>query len=142
MPCRRGIFHLKLISSMAKRKSAGKVEAEISPAAVAKEADLIVAVLDLSAFGALDGSEWMLSDTAKDSAQDELLSLGISADNGLFEHANTRAAGYAAKRSAELVKNIDEWTHNMPWTKIASGFEAGLMREDLIRRHHGVGCLR
>ena len=29
MPCRRGIFHLKLISSMAKRKSAGKVEAEI-----------------------------------------------------------------------------------------------------------------
>jgi Phage Mu protein F like protein len=97
-----------------------------------KEADRIVAGLDLTAFGALDGSEWMLSDVGKDRAQDELLSLGISQDTDFFDHANTRAADYAAERSAELVKDIDESTRNMLRTKIAAGLEAGLMREDII----------
>jgi Phage Mu protein F like protein len=97
-----------------------------------KQADNIVSGLDLTTFGALDGSEWMLSDVAQDRAQDELLSLGISAQSDFFDHANTRAADYAAGRSAELVKNIDESTRDMLRTKIAAGLEAGSMREDII----------
>jgi len=96
------------------------------------EADRISNDLDLGAFGALTGSEWMLSDVAQDRASDELLSLGISEDTDFFDHANTRAADYAKARSAELVTDIDESTRNMLRAKIAAGLKAGAMREDII----------
>jgi hypothetical protein len=97
-----------------------------------KEADRIASALDLSAFGALDGSEWMLSDAAQDRAQGELLSLGISEESDFFDHANARAAAYAKDRAAELIKDIDESTRNMLRSKIVAGLESGAMREDII----------
>lgn len=88
--------------------------------------------LDLAAFGALSGVEWMLSDVATERAQDELLSLGISEESDFFDHANDRAAAYAQDRAAELVSDIDDSTRNMLRQKIAAGLAAGALREDII----------
>jgi len=96
------------------------------------EADRISSALDLTAFGALDGSEWMLSDTAQDRAQDELLSLGISSESDFFDHANTRAAAYAKDRAAELVTDIKDSTRNRVRDIITHGLDDGLMRDDII----------
>lgn len=69
---------------------------------------------------------------AADRAGDELLSLGIAESSDFFDHANTRAAEYAADRSAELVTQIDESTRNMLRQKIAAGLASGAMRDDII----------
>jgi hypothetical protein len=73
-----------------------------------------------------------IEDVASDRATDELLSLGISESSDFFDHANTRAADYAADRSAEMVTQIDESTRNMLRSKIAAGLASGAMRQDII----------
>jgi hypothetical protein len=97
-----------------------------------EKADGIVSALDLTAFSGLSGSEWMLSDTATDRAEHELLSIGISKESDFFDHANDRAAAYAKDRAAELVTDIEDSTRDMLRRKIASGLEAGAMRENII----------
>lgn len=92
----------------------------------------IVNDLDLSLFGGLSAVHPWIEDVASDRAGDVLASLGISSESDFFDHANTRAADYAATRSAELVSDIDESTRNMLRSKIAAGLESGAMREDII----------
>jgi hypothetical protein len=88
--------------------------------------------LDLSLLSGLTAVHPWIEDVASDRATDELVSLGISSDTDFFDHANTRAADYAADRSATLVSDIDESTRNMLRSKIAAGLASGAMREDII----------
>jgi len=96
------------------------------------ESDRIVSDLDLSLLSGLSAVHPWIDDVASDRARDELVSLGISSDTDFFDHANARAADYAAERSASLVSDIDDSTRNMLRSKIAAGLVSGAMREDII----------
>lgn len=96
------------------------------------ESDRIVSDLDLSLLSGLSAVHPWIEDVASDRAQDELVTLGISTDTDFFDHANTRAADYAADRSAALVSDIDDSTRNMLRSKIAAGLASGAMRDDII----------
>ncbi len=62
--------------------------------------DRIVNDLDLNLLSGLTAVHPWIEDISSDRATDELVSLGISKDSDFFDHANTRAADYAADRSA------------------------------------------
>jgi len=97
-----------------------------------RQANDIASELNLNLMQGLTATAPWIEDVASDRAQDELLSLGIASDTDFFDHANTRAADYAADRSAEMVSQIDESTRNMLRSKIAEGLASGAMRNDII----------